>query len=364
MADYRIVSADSHVAEPQSLYQERVPEEYRHRVPHVERVNGGEYWIVEGKKPRRLDLAKERATEEDQVREFRLDDSGGRDIERRIVDQEKDGVSAEVIYPNESLFIFVSRDSGYQMAMARAYNDWAMENFGSRTDRFAPAAMVPVIDIPAAIEEAKRVAGLGYRIICAPLLVNELPYSQPEYDPFWTTLEDLGLVLSLHAFAEDTDTYEADIGEEEGTGGAVTYMVMSMADGQDPVTRLITSGALQRHPGLQFVVVECGAGWLAWLLYALDEQIGKKHMWNRPILKMQPSEFMKRQGHVTFGDDPVGLANLSYTGAEPLLWGSDYPHDEGTFPYSREVIERTFKGVSEEDKQKIIGGNAARLYRL
>ncbi|MCH8088110.1 MAG: amidohydrolase [Chloroflexi bacterium] len=364
MDNHRIISADSHVAEPQSLYQERVPKEYRDRVPHTETRNGGQYWVVEGKRPRRIDLAKKRATEEDQVREFRLDPSGGRDIQHRLADQEKDGVTAEVIYPNESLFIFVSKDPGYQIAMARSYNDWAMELFGSHLDHFIPSAMIPVIDIPAAIEEAKRVAKLGYKIICAPLLVEKLPYSQPEYDPFWSTLEDEGLVLSLHAFAEDTDTYESDIGEEEGTGGAVTYMVLSMADGQDPVTRLITSGAVQRHPDLKFVVVECGAGWLAWLLYALDEQIEKKHMWNRPVLEMKPSEFMRRQGHVTFGDDPVGLSNLGFTGPEPLLWGSDYPHDEGTFPYSQQVIERTFKGVSQEDKWMIIGGNAERLYRL
>ena len=77
---------------------------------------------------------------------------------------------------------------------------------------------------------------------------------------------------------------------------------------------------------------------------------------------MLPSEFFRRQGHVTFTDDPVALANLKFTGADGLLWGSDYPHDEGSFPHSREVIERTFVGVSETDKRKIVHDNAARLY--
>ena len=85
-------------------------------------------------------------------------------------------------------------------------------------------------------------------------------------------------------------------------------------------------------------------------------------MWIRPKLDMMPSEFFKRQGHVTFGDDPAALNNLNLTGSECLLWGSDYPHDEGTFPHSREVIERTFAGVSEDEKRKIVGENAARLY--
>jgi predicted TIM-barrel fold metal-dependent hydrolase len=77
---------------------------------------------------------------------------------------------------------------------------------------------------------------------------------------------------------------------------------------------------------------------------------------------MKPSEFFRRQGAVTFSDDPVALRNLNVTGAETLMWGSDYPHDEGTFPHSREVIERIFAGVSETDKRKIVHDNAAKLY--
>ena len=110
----------------------------------------------------------------------------------------------------------------------------------------------------------------------------------------------------------------------------------------------MSSGALQRHPNLKFVVAECGAGWLAWLLATLDEQVQKKHMWIRPDLELLPSEFFKRQGYVTFGDDAVGIHNIPFTGADCIMWGSDYPHDEGTFPHSQEVLARMFNGVPEE----------------
>jgi predicted TIM-barrel fold metal-dependent hydrolase len=362
MHPHRVISADSHVQEPDFLYQERVAKEYRHRTPHVETRDGGTYRIVEGKRPRRIDVAATRLTEEDQAREFRRDRWGGRNIPLRIADQEKDGVSAEVIYPNQSLFLYNSPDPGYQMAVARAYNDWAMELFGPHRDRFAPVAIVPVLDIPAAVAEVERTARLGYRAIKIPIIMKERPYNLPVYEPFWAALEDTGLVLTLHAFTNSEDTYPEDFGEVEGTGGGLALMALSMADGQNPVTLLISSGALQRHPRLRFVVVECGAGWLAWLLYVLDEQAKKKHMWIRPALDLLPSEYFRRQGHVTFGDDPVALRLLEYTGAEGLLWGSDYPHDEGTFPHSQEVIARTFQGLSPEDTRKIVGGNAARLY--
>jgi predicted TIM-barrel fold metal-dependent hydrolase len=129
-----------------------------------------------------------------------------------------------------------------------------------------------------------------------------------------------------------------------------------------PVTYMISSGALERHPNLNMAVVETGAGWLAWLLHVLDEQVTKKHMWIRPRLALKPSEYFKRQGYVTFSDDPMALRNIEFTGTDCLMWGSDYPHDEGTFPHSREVIDRTFAGLSHADRTKIVHDNAAKLY--
>ena len=85
---------------------------------------------------------------------------------------------------------------------------------------------------------------------------------------------------------------------------------------------------------------------------------------DRQRLDLRPSEYFRRQGAAAFDDDAVGLRNLGVTGADCLMWGNDYPHDEGTFPHSRDVIERIFKGVPAEAKRKIVGGNAARLYRF
>ena len=271
-------------------------------------------------------------------------------------------MDAEVIYANETLAVYQSPDPEYQMAVARAFNDWAIDLFGGHLNRFAPVAAVPVSDVGAAVVEVHRIAKLGYRSCKIPISVKDCAYNQPVYEPLWAALQDTGLVLALHAFTNDEDLYPEDWGEDEGIGGALDFMVMRMADGMGPVSRLISAGVMQRYPDLEFVVVECGAGWLAWLLYAMDEQYEKKHMWIRPKLELRPSEYFARQGHVTFGDDPTALNNLEYTGANTLLWGSDYPHDEGTFPHSQEVTERTFVNVSEADKRKIVHDNAAALY--
>ena len=103
MQSYRIISADSHVQEPSFLYEERIPAHLRHRAPRVETRDGGTYQIIDGKKPRRLDVAASRVTDEDREREFRRDRFGGRNLDLRLADQDRDGVSAEVVYPNQSL---------------------------------------------------------------------------------------------------------------------------------------------------------------------------------------------------------------------------------------------------------------------
>ena len=357
----KVISADSHVQEPPELY-ERIPKSLRHRAPRIVERDGARYLVVDGRRPRRLDLADARTTEDDRNREFRDDPSGGRDIDRRLADLERDGVSAEVIYPNQSLGLFMSPAPDYQLAVAKAWNDWASEHFGPHRNRFAPVAMAPVHDIEAAVAEVERAATLGYRSIKVPITNRERPYNRPEYEPLWSAIEDTGMVLAFHAFTNSEDTYPEDWGEEEGIGGALDFMAMRMADGLNSVSQLISGGVCERHPKLDFVVVECGAGWLAWLLHVLDEQVEKKHMWIRPRLALKPSEYFARQGFITFTDDPIGLRNLEFTGADSMLWGSDYPHDEGSFPNSREVIARTFEGLSDEDREKIVCGNAARIY--
>ncbi|MBT5191634.1 MAG: amidohydrolase [Rhodospirillaceae bacterium] len=362
MTEMPVISADSHIQEPPELYSEWLDAKFRDRAPRTVSRDGKTFVLVDGKKPRRIDLADERANEEDQDREFRSDPTGGRDVDLRLKDMARDGVMAEVIYPNSSLALYLSPNAGYQYAVALAYNDWLIQNFSAHKNQFAPVGIVPVIDIGDAVAEVQRVAKLGYRAIKVPLTVANRPYNLPEYEPLWSAIEETGLVLSLHAFAEAQDYYPEDWGEDEGVGGALIFMAMSMARGQYPVAELIASGALQRHPDMKFVVVECGAGWLAWLLHVLDEQVDKKHMWIRPQLEMKPSEFFRRQGAITFSDDPIALRCLDMIGAETLLWGSDYPHDEGTFPNSQEVIARTFADVAAADKRKIVHDDARRIY--
>src|SRR5215831_14328951 len=212
MAEWRLISSDSHVNEPPEMFGERLPARLRDRAPHVELVDGVECLMVEGMRPRKLPRGRMQLEGEALERA----QAGGWDPALRMRDQDRDGVAAEVIYPTLALqACFMAPDPSFQMAMARAYNDWLAEVFAPHPQRFAGAAVIPMADIEAACAEAERVAKLGLRTLFLPCHVEGRPYNRPEYDRFWAVAEATGLPLTFHSGTG----HEPRI--ERGPGGAV-----------------------------------------------------------------------------------------------------------------------------------------------
>ncbi|MGH7897277.1 MAG: amidohydrolase family protein [Candidatus Binatia bacterium] len=354
LADFRFVSADSHVNEPPELFAERMPKKLRDRAPRVEEVNGVACLIIEGMRPRKLPQGRIALAGEDLERAG----AGGWDPEIRLRDQDRDGVAAEVVFPSLSLqSSFSTPDPELQMALSHAYNDWAAEIFAPHADRFAVAGIVPMLDIERACGEAERVRRLGLRALLLPARVEPRPYNHRDYDRFWRLAEELGLPLTFHAGTG----HEPRI--ESGPGGAViNYLLGAQIDGPHVLLYFATAGILDRFPRLRIITVETGCSWLAWVMTQMDEIYAKHHMWATPKLTLPPSEFVRRQCHVTFQNDPVGIANRGVTGVGCLLWGSDYPHHEGTWPNSHAVVEAQLGGVPDDEKRMILGGTAARIF--
>jgi len=121
------------------------------------------------------------------------------------------------------------------------------------------------------------------------------------------------------------------------------------------------------------VFVEFNGGWLAWTMQTLDfyteafrrygtTPSGKA--WINPELPEPPSFYLRRQVHATFQDDPVALGDIGFTGGDALMWGSDYPHEEGTYPRSREVVARLTSGLDAASAARIFRDNAAALFHF
>ena len=356
MVTRALISADNHVFEPVTLWQERLPEAYRTRGPRLE--ESGEWLVmaIEGMPDRKLTKAN------GGVKEAMTGDgahkmTGGADPDQRLHDMALDGVVAEVIYPTFGLFIDMVPAADLQMACAQVYNDWLAESFLHRPDVFIPAAVVPVRDVASATAEMERVAKLGFKAAMIPTTPPEgMPYNRPEFDPLWKIASDAGMPLSLHTGTGALPQ------QEKGPGGAVINYAKVGLLSADTLCYFAASGVLERFPNLKMVFVETGAGWFAYCCERMDEAFEEHQQWVKPKLKELPSHYAKTQCHVTLGADRAPLLTREITGIEPLLWASDYPHPEGTFPESQAVVERIFQGIPEDEMRAIVGGNAARLY--
>jgi predicted TIM-barrel fold metal-dependent hydrolase len=356
---YFIVSADAHVNEPADLWATRIDAKYRERIPRViVDANGVKWRVSEGHRPDRLRV--DELEGEDRLRQL-----SGADPEQRLRDMDRDGIDAEVMFPNKGLSMWATPDAAFAMAQCRVYNEWAWEVFANYNHRMSPAAAIATADLEGSIAEVKRVAKLGFRALtlpCKPVWgahdVDHPNYNLPVFDPLWAVIQDANLPITFHV------STGRDPRASRGNGGAViNYVSHSLSPTIEPVANLCASGVLTRFPKLRFATIEAGIGWVAWMLDAMDEAYRKHHFWVRPKLTKLPSEYFREHGFASFQEDPAGLAVAeSMNLADNFMWGNDYPHHEGTWPHSAEAIERTMGGLSDGARAKVLGLNAARLF--
>ncbi len=356
---YLMVSADTHANEPADLWAKRIEPEYRDRIPHIETDAKGDMWnVVEGYRPTKIRIAA-------MVGQDKERNGSGATIEGRQADHKRDGIDAEVIFPNKGLAMWATPDPVFAMAQCRVWNTWAWEFYGPNNDTMSPMAALGTGDIPGTLAEIERVAKLGFRgltLPCKPIFgshdVDDPNYNLPMYDPMWSLLEEVNLPITFHV------STGRDPRASKGNGGAViNYVSHSLSPTIEPMANLCGSGVLERFPKIKFALIEAGIGWIPWALEAMDEAYRKHHFWVRPKMQGLPSDYFKQHGAAAFQEDPVGLALVEQFGlTDNMMWANDYPHHEGTWPHSAAAIERTMSGIGEETRAKILGLNANRVF--
>lgn len=373
-----VITADAHVGETEELRQ-RLPEKFRDNLPEFSVDDEGNLdFKFKGKSfPKRYGR---KPTEQDMLREFRTDPSQGTDLDRRLRDMAVEGIDAQVIFPNIGLGMSMGTDtSAYYEAWARAYNDYVWDIFGPQSKRMKPAAMLSMDNVDVAVEEATRCIERGFCTLFLPAVMPWQPYHLPVYEPLWCLAEEADIPLNFHIFSGNctlgggfanitdmsTKRFEKAkrIMEEEDADGSVEHLdtVLGLAVGMSPIIELTSGAVLERHPDLKMVITESECGWLAWLLQSMD-QIQERRFHNMHKLELRASEYFLRQGTVTISDDAVALNNIAFTGTQCLMWGNDYPHDEGTFPFSRRPIEEIKSKLDADAARHVLCGNAARLF--
>ena len=360
-----LISADSHVVEPADLYVTRIDPRYRNEAPRIESQPNGDYIVVKSMRPRPVGFE---GAMIDQIasgegvanwRGYRYSDNrpGGWDPIERLKDQDTDGVVAEAIYTGLGLIWLRSPDSAYAFACARVYNDWIREYVSVAPDRMAAIGVLPAHGpIEWAVAEVQRIAKLGHKGVMMLDWSPERPFNQPDWDPLWAACQDVDLPISLHAGGRDPFSYAAGRG-----AGGINGTAGKIAPNQ-ALQELIWAGVPQLFPNVKFILVEGGVGWVAHLVDYMDHWWTSHRRWLEPKLEEPPSFYFKRNFWVTFEDDRAALLTREMLNVDHIMWGSDYPHTEGVWPRSRQAVAKDLAGVPDEEVEKIVALNCARLY--
>jgi predicted TIM-barrel fold metal-dependent hydrolase len=363
MANYRLISADSHVNEPPDLWVTRVDKKYRERAPRLALdVPGkeGAYFLYEGYAPHPIGIGFGAGKSPEELKTFLTQATyadarpGGWDPAERKKDNAIDGVEADVLYTTLGFRIFWLRDPGLQADCFRVYNDWLAAFVSYDPKHMAGLAMISLYDPKAGARELERCAKLGLKgamIWCSP--PQEQPYSSDIYDPFWAAAQELKMPISLHAITGMGMESQWNWGERYMRSTVLSHEV------EKSFSVLIFSGVLDRFPNLQIVSAENNCGWIPYFLQRMDRFAER----SRDLkIKLKPSEYFARQMWATYIFDHVGVQSRRFIGVDRMMWSSDYPHQASSWPKSQDVVARDFEGASPEDIFKITRGNVARLY--
>ncbi|MGH9037175.1 MAG: amidohydrolase family protein, partial [Acidimicrobiia bacterium] len=343
------------------LYQERLPEHLRHRGPVVEATDEGDRIMMGGKLVRwvGLEAMEEFETEDRHYKgtRYEVGRRGKFEPEARKADLARDGIQGEVVYGFS--YWMDQEDREVLLAMIRVYNDWAADFFADVADRSIAPAMLPTWDVDLSVDELTRVRNdLGTRAaqIAVPY-VGEVKhgYANPEYDRLWRTFVDLDVPVTMHIGTGCSKP------RYRGLGATMHDFMDTFADTQDVVRDFICGGIFDRFPTLRLAATEGGIGWAPWFMMMMDRMYADNGAFLFPALAHPPSYYFARNCLITWQEDEPGVRCLDLI-ADSVAWGSDYPHREGTFPYSRLKIAEQLSHLPVETQQQVCAGNAARVF--
>lgn len=358
-----IYSCDDHLdlnAVPRDVWESRVPKDRRERVPHVVTRDGVPIWVAgdrvlgtSGRAP-----GTERVKALSAIGRAGIEDDGFRasNPKLRLEDMDRDGIWASVIYGPVPLTLSIPEPEMQDLCYA-AWNDWAVEEFNaSAPDRLCVLAFLPSHSPSAAVAELERCAGKGHR--GAIIDVFDLDATDPAWDRLWAAAEQTGLPLSFHIKGGASPRLSYQIGKWQSA--AFASLLPLQLD--EALAIMIFGGMLERHPGFKLVLAEAGLGWLPYYLSRMDMEWRALKDKIDYAPKDPPSEVFRRQVIATFEEEELAAQAIPLLGADVVMWASDYPHTDSTFPESRRAIEETLGSLPDEDRRKVTALNCARLY--
>jgi len=358
-------SGDSHFLEPADLWHQIMPKSTADRMPRTTRINDGDEELVEvdGKsftrKLPKVMTAKNAQTGET-IAEMSHRPPGARDVKMRIKDLDEEGIWGEVMYQSIGMWANLIEDPKLIAEAAKAENEWIVSEIKSvAPDRLVPAALMPMVDVDYAIAELQHAADIGLHICSIPSgrAPGREDWNHKEWDPFWAAAEEAKMVLGFHI-----GTTGSDQAKYRGRGGALINYVDSVQDGQYAAMKLVASGVFERYPDLKVLVSEAGATWVPYMGDKLNEAYRQHAMFVYPPLAKSPKEYLFKNVYASFQHDETAPAALWAMGYQNVMFGSDYPHLEGTYGHTQKTLHELFDDVDPDVRQRITRGTFEELF--
>jgi predicted TIM-barrel fold metal-dependent hydrolase len=351
-------SGDSHFLEPDDLWRANLPKHLADLMPRSEKDADGEYETVhvDGQSFRR------KLPGAAQMEFFAASNRapGANDAAKRLIDLDQEGVWGEVIFPSLGMWNASFRTREALKAAIEVSNDWAHDTLLKHSPRYVPTAQVSLLSIVDAVAELQRTAALGFRAVFLPTTPPDCTpdYNRDDWEPFWSTAEEANVVVAFHIGTDPVDLIGGEsIGQVyRGPGGAVLNYTETTFSGQRAAMKMVASGALDRHENLKVLVSEGGATWVPFLGDRMTEGYRQHQMMVRPKLNRSPKEILYSQVYASFQHDESAVAACSAMGYQNVMFGSDYPHMEGTFGHTQETLQGLFKDADHATKMRITCG--------
>jgi predicted TIM-barrel fold metal-dependent hydrolase len=396
-----MISVDDHVLEPPSVWQDRVPARYKEAAPRIVRRDGLECWQYEGRLFPTSGLAAVagRAYDEVSPRPLNYDEMrpGCYDPKARLEDMDRAGVIASLSFPSFPRFagqtFMEGQDSTLGEICIRAWNDWILEEWcGAAPGRMIPATLIPFWDVAASVAEVQRCVAKGSRGVIFTENPAKLRYqgktlpsihcADGHWDLLWAAIQESGVPLCMH-YGSSSEMSKTSDDAPPLVELAANSFILPISTTLD----WIYSGNLGRFPGLKICMSESQIGWVAPTLERAEYVLKVQGGWGRRMLRTgtmgddssarkliereepmfaderTPTAIFKDQIFCCFFQDYVGMKAVKELGAiDNVLIEMDYPHSDTTWPRSLEIALEQVASLTDEEKWKVLAGNAIRLH--
>ncbi len=381
-----LISVDDHILEPPNLWVDRVAAKDRDRAPHMEMVDGLDYWVYDGKRypSSGLSVCAGKSKEEFSPEPLPYSEMrpGCYDAKARIEDMDRAGILASLCFPTITRFcgqLFMeASDREFGFELMQHYNDWVVEEWcGAAPGRFIPLMLIPMWDPPLAAREMERMAAKG--VTAFAFSENPYPIGLPTihdknryWDPVMSAANEIGMVASMHVGSSSV------VPQIAPDSPFMANLAWGAIRTSGAMLSWLFSGMFQRFPNLKIALSEGEIGWMPYFLERAEQVLDKQRYWVGKgqrfmdhaeagavdLDTLNIRELFRDHVFGCFIDDHHGIASIDEIGEDNVMCETDYPHSDSTWPHCITTVKKIIGHLPPETQYKILRGNAEKLYRF